>query len=912
MNRKLAAALAVVVVLAAAIWFFFLRGGHPQAAQHAPAAGSQHEALPTPKKVEADTPKGPAPPMRFARDDDPAGPLRLEGQVLDENDQPVGGATVWLSSAPPRTGKTESDGGFAFDKLVGRTYSVAARAGDKVGGPVTYTLTATSDPVVVRLRAGAPLTVVVTAEADGDPVAGAQVEVRGLMTQTASTDAKGQAVLHGVDAGWIALSVTASGYAPLHQVASIEQGQHELHVVLQRGAAVSGRVVDDDGKPVAGAHVVARDVASFFQLDDPKKDGAETDAEGRFTLAKVPAGSYRFVATDDTHAPGTSPPVTLDGMTRKDGIEIVLKPAATLSGRVVNADQTAAAYATVRVGPHDLGRMGPEVAGSMRQVVADQDGKFTLRGLPREALRVRAESDAAASKIVDVDLSGGAGPADLVLVLDVTGTIAGTVVDDTSQPVAEAQVTAAPDFLGGGGKLEDMALAGFSAATTDGGGRFALHGLPPGAYRLWAHRGGGGVQAFTREGTPAKPGDTQVRIVLPAPGSIKGTIALDDGSPVKAAMIRVGWQPGVAAQDGKFVLKDLSPGKYDLRFVGPEFAEFTKADVEVEAGKATDLGTITVKRGRRVTGTVVSGDGTPVAGARVTLGKFVISSGKETGKMAGASPEQMGMRIATTGDDGGFAIVGVGPAEATVVAEQDQMGRSDGVTIPPGTTDPQPIRLRLRGFGSLTGKVTSGGEPVASATILASDEGAGQQAIVVTSGADGAYLVDRIPEGKHRLNVMKTSGFGAASTSAEVTIVAGQRTTANIDMPVGDVTLTVQIQGLNGAVVNAAQVFLFAGHVAARTGQDIQNLFVKSGTARGMKIWLGADFPSFDKVVPGMYTVCTIPITGSLSDPQLMQRLQANGATLKVYCAAHDVPASPKQQTFVHKVPAMEPLPPPQ
>src|SRR4029078_9754347 len=75
-----------------------------------------------------------------SQDNDPVGDLRLEGQVLGPDDQPVAGAVVALGSVPPRTAKSEKDGSFEFDKLVGRTYALTARSGDMVGGPVMHTL----------------------------------------------------------------------------------------------------------------------------------------------------------------------------------------------------------------------------------------------------------------------------------------------------------------------------------------------------------------------------------------------------------------------------------------------------------------------------------------------------------------------------------------------------------------------------------------------------------------------------------------------------------------------------------------------------------------------------------------------------------------------------------------------------
>src|SRR5690242_20075374 len=106
MNRKLAGGLAVVVVLLAAWWFGFHRRHKPGAAAP-PAAAAAAKGIATsvarPESHETGVvqPRGGIP--RWSFDVDPVGPLRLEGQVLAADGGPVGGATVWLDSAPPRS-----------------------------------------------------------------------------------------------------------------------------------------------------------------------------------------------------------------------------------------------------------------------------------------------------------------------------------------------------------------------------------------------------------------------------------------------------------------------------------------------------------------------------------------------------------------------------------------------------------------------------------------------------------------------------------------------------------------------------------------------------------------------------------------------------------------------------------------
>src|SRR5258707_1075722 len=146
MNRKLGLALVGIVAVAVAFGLWLWRARTPVTGQprgERPNRGAEIDVAP-----------------RALIDDDPKGALRLEGQVVDADDHPVGGATVVLSSNPPRTATSEADGGFAFDTLVSRPYTLVARAVTPSGiaGPITARLTATSDPVVLKLRAAAKLT----------------------------------------------------------------------------------------------------------------------------------------------------------------------------------------------------------------------------------------------------------------------------------------------------------------------------------------------------------------------------------------------------------------------------------------------------------------------------------------------------------------------------------------------------------------------------------------------------------------------------------------------------------------------------------------------------------------------------------------------------------------------------------
>ena len=908
MNRKLVGGLAVVVVLLAGWWFGIRRRHAAGTAPPATAAAGSASApsLPSFRRDRADkadrAPRGMVP--RWSFDEDPVGPLRLEGQVLAADGGPAGGVTVWLDSAPPRSTKTEADGSFAFDKLVGREYSVTAESPMGVGGPVTSRLTETSDPVVIHLTEGAKLDVHVATD-KGDPVANAEVKLASIDRREARTDGKGHVMFAPVRPGWVAATAVAPGYAPGNAFTTLGSAGATAHleIKLHPGLPVSGHVLDEAGKPVSGAHV-----ALAGPWGAPQGDPVTTDASGAFKLAAVAAGTHTLRASDRDHAPASSSPITVADRA-VTGIEIRMKAGGVLAGTVVDADGKPVRFATVRAMPS---RMTGGYGGA-RAATTDDKGAFELRGLARTKLEVRAESDTGASKVDKIDLAATAARRDLKLVLDVSGTISGIVVDDQGAPVPEVQVNAFPDFMAGN-TSDSVALAGMSSATTDGGGRFAVHGLPDGTYRLWASRDGGASQAWGERGQQAKPGDTNVKITLSAPGELVGKLALEStGQPPTVATIEVGFQPGTPAAAGAFDVKELTPGNYDVRIVGPEFAEHIVHGVKIDPGKPTDLGTITLTRGRKLVGTVVDANGSPVPGVKVRLGRMLFSMAGEDDAME-SFEEQRGMRVAVTDQDGGFAIIGVPRDETNVAASDPDRGSSLAQTVPPGTDDPPPVKLVLRGFGSIAGKVTRQGQPVAGAMVSDSPKGGGAQMTMARTNPDGSFELPKAVEGEHVLNAMQSGGLGMSlrSTSVTVSVTAGQATTVAIDIPVGTITLTVQVRALPNNEVDAAQVFLFAGAMNATNASQLTQSFLQ-GSIKGMKIWFGgaSPMPAFDQLVPGAYTECTVPITGKLSDPTFMQRVQENMALLKVYCQPVTLAPSPNAQSVVASVPTMVPLPDP-
>ena len=120
------------------------------------ATGSAKPPAPAPAPAPASAGATRAPDI--AHDDDPKGTFRIEGQVIDDKDQPVAGALVAIDANPPRTVETEADGGFVFDNLIARDYRLEATANHAgiagYAGPARLRLTDKPEPITLRLREG--------------------------------------------------------------------------------------------------------------------------------------------------------------------------------------------------------------------------------------------------------------------------------------------------------------------------------------------------------------------------------------------------------------------------------------------------------------------------------------------------------------------------------------------------------------------------------------------------------------------------------------------------------------------------------------------------------------------------------------------------------------------------------------
>jgi protocatechuate 3,4-dioxygenase beta subunit len=267
----------------------------------------------------------------------------------------------------------------------------------------------------------------------------------------------------------------------------------DVTMPVVRAATLSGRVVRVDGTPLPSVRVSLLDGA-FSGSDGNVSGGAPTDADGRFRIAGVGAGSYQLAAdVRDGPAPGRGVlPVEVVGADQP-GLTIVVGTGGTLSGRVVSSsgDPLPFPSGAVLVGARraDGVRL---MAGETVRVAAD----WTLEGrglLGPRLIRAARLPDGWWLKAVlrndqdvtdmPIEFDHGIAVGGVTIVLDENPTrVEGRVADASGAAVADYTVIAfSPDKSRWGAETRFV-----QAGRPDHAGRFRLTGLPPGEYLIAA------------------------------------------------------------------------------------------------------------------------------------------------------------------------------------------------------------------------------------------------------------------------------------------------------------------------------------------------------------------------------------------------------------------------------------------
>ncbi len=236
--------------------------------------------------------------------------FRLRGTLVDPEGRPVPAAVVAVGfpNGQGLTWHTHPAGGGRFDlpvpspdvRVTVEVFEAADEAGRRL--PVRPWHGEGLDvraPLAIRLEAGRHLEGRVL-DAAGRGVEAVDVRVvsqgsgaepRSFMvsTPTTRTDAEGRFVFEGLSDGAVVLSVeTGAGRVAVPNV-TVAAGESRVAIELPAPATVSGRVLDDRGRPLVGV-----EVSGETEERHPPRWRTSTDAEGRFRLEQLPADAAKI------------------------------------------------------------------------------------------------------------------------------------------------------------------------------------------------------------------------------------------------------------------------------------------------------------------------------------------------------------------------------------------------------------------------------------------------------------------------------------------------------------------------------------------------------------------------------------------------------------------------------------------
>lgn len=591
-------------------------------------------------------------------------------------------------------------------------------------------------------------------------------------------------------------------------------------------AAISGRVIDAAGAPIAGAEVrvlrpfklgdhrsiadLARDV-----LAEPRPvDRATSDAQGNFRLERVPPGAYDVTASRDGYAREVRR-VTLVVGAAPPAVQFVLAPGSALRGRVQTGDGAPIAGVTVRAIPG-----GPEIAlpwtvlPRMVTVTSGSDGSFVLPSLASGAWKLQATLDGTMS-VEDVPARVPSAE-EIVLVLEGDAEISGRTLSASGAAVPGAQVFVSQQGRNG------MTVSGADGAYT-------VRGLASGlrATLMASAAGqpafGGPLQMAMGDASGVSsldvvPGVNPFDVKFGAAATLRGRI-VERGTDAGIAGVRVrvrasdfggmlAADEAFTAADGRFEVDGLAVGEHQISLeksgwhaVGGAKSGFASmlsglmegSDDEDDAGAededdppSEDSGkgydvvttadgvverTLEMERAGSLAGRVVGPDGAAVAGARVWVdaGMAGFDVAKLFEQMTGGGDAAAG--AVTSAADGTFELPS--PPGKLVRVKASSAGLVEGKSAPVKAASGarvEGVEVKLDGGGSLTGRVVDGdGAPVADAAISWNAPDAGNPFAMMLGGM--APASDREPvrsaaDGTFRIDGVKPGKVTVTATRA--------------------------------------------------------------------------------------------------------------------------------------------------
>jgi len=451
----------------------------------------------------------------------------------------------------------------------------------------------------VEFAGGAPaVNVPVSLSPKPDP--NAPMETRS--PQSAYSDLDGRFEIKGLGDGvYIASAYHALGKVETREVRA---GDEDVKLTIEPALAIAGVVVTESGSPVVYAQVSA--LVPTATGEQPQT--TQTQANGRFRIGQLAAGSYAVEASPNTQywaATASFEKKRVEGIAAgTEDLVIVVPEGKGLRGKVEDRRGQPVAGAGVIAMPIQLeaqpqpGRA--QQAMQMQQqsrpsAVTNGRGEFEIKGLGTAEVELLA----VASGYMPATEKAVAGGAPVILRLDPGEVIEGQLLKADGTPAARQWLWLQPITKETQDKLNDWQqrggqawnnLGGWSlqSGTTDALGHFRFASLIAGEYRCQAQPSTDEILplATLRTGMPSVT--LRYERALTIRGRVTGPggqpLVLQQGTRVQiAARSGEQWFPGaMVGEDGRFELRGMPPGTVTLQLWAGN--DYKPATVEVASG----------------------------------------------------------------------------------------------------------------------------------------------------------------------------------------------------------------------------------------------------------------------------------------------------------------------------------------
>jgi len=387
----------------------------------------------------------------------------------------------------------------------------------------------------------------VLAAATRDPIRNARVVASGEHDSLpVLTDGDGRFAITSLPAGEFRVAAAKTAFAEAAAGAREPGGRgrvialsgsqvvEDVVIELRRGAAIAGIVVDASGEAVAGASVMVERAGPVEGVALPLRVGRTDDlgqyrigglVEGRVlvsvfaaarnivmlpngagVMTNGPGGNGERLYYPGSGRPSQAEPITVTAGDEKRAVDFTVpappvpaarpeppRDRAVIAGRTVGSDGRAIAGAQVMLMPIGAGQVTPQFD------VSDADGFYRFTLPPRRGATFRISAQRAAylpgaygqrgpfDRGDEVVVAADASQTNLDITLLRPAAIAGTLFDDTGDPIDGALVRAFTlQTIAGRRRLVEARGAG---VPTDDLGRYRVSGLPPGEYVVAAFVG---------------------------------------------------------------------------------------------------------------------------------------------------------------------------------------------------------------------------------------------------------------------------------------------------------------------------------------------------------------------------------------------------------------------------------------